>query len=220
MKKVLFICLLSLATCLSRPEKQEAAPALNKPNVLLTDTKVTNDTAEAPSTPANNGIVAPQIPDDKTKVPAQVPHDTPQNQPPAVKPTEETKTNKSGAAENNTTPDKKKIDPKPAQDETKPADTPKPSDENTTNKNNTNQDANKTVTTTTDAPVPTTTKKNDTQAEITTKPTTTDNTVLQARSFDGASFIGGIILTLGLLAVGLMGFKYYKNQTERNYHTL
>lgn len=39
-------------------------------------------------------------------------------------------------------------------------------------------------------------------------------------SFDGASFIGGIILTLGLLAIGFMGFKYYKNQTERNYHTL
>ncbi|XP_041979989.1 surface protein-like [Aricia agestis] len=54
----------------------------------------------------------------------------------------------------------------------------------------------------------------------TVAPKADETPVLQARGFDGPSFIGGIILTLGLLAIGFMGFKYYKNQTERNYHTL
>lgn len=52
------------------------------------------------------------------------------------------------------------------------------------------------------------------------EPKTTEKPLLAARGFDGPSFIGGIILALGLLAIGFMGFKYYKNQTERNYHTL
>lgn len=44
--------------------------------------------------------------------------------------------------------------------------------------------------------------------------------VLQTRAFDGASFVGGIVLTLGLLAISFVGFKYYKNLTKENYHIL
>lgn len=40
------------------------------------------------------------------------------------------------------------------------------------------------------------------------------------RRFDGPSFIGGIILTIGILAVTYVGFKFYRARTERNYHTL
>ncbi|XP_026319272.1 sialomucin core protein 24-like [Hyposmocoma kahamanoa] len=71
------------------------------------------------------------------------------------------------------------------------------------------------------APAPTTPKPvQSSTAPPSAKPTQSSDAPLQARGFDGASFIGGIILTLGLLAIGFMGFKYYKNQTERNYHTL
>ena len=40
------------------------------------------------------------------------------------------------------------------------------------------------------------------------------------RSFDGASFIGGIVLCAGLIAIGCFGWKFYKAKTERNYQTL
>nr|WEY07720.1 sialomucin core protein 24 [Ephestia kuehniella] len=66
----------------------------------------------------------------------------------------------------------------------------------------------------------TTTTPHDHKASSTVTPKTIVPTPVQARGFDGASFVGGIILTLGLLAISFMGFKYYKNQTERNYHTL
>lgn len=38
--------------------------------------------------------------------------------------------------------------------------------------------------------------------------------------FDGASFIGGIVLCAGLVAIVFFGCKFYKAKTERNYHTL
>ncbi|XP_063234832.1 integumentary mucin C.1-like [Bacillus rossius redtenbacheri] len=40
------------------------------------------------------------------------------------------------------------------------------------------------------------------------------------RRFDGPSFVGGIVLCLGILAIGFVAFKFYKARTERNYHTL
>ncbi|XP_022254047.1 sialomucin core protein 24-like [Limulus polyphemus] len=43
---------------------------------------------------------------------------------------------------------------------------------------------------------------------------------LSARRFDAPSFIGGIVLSLGFLAILYVGFKFYKAHTERNYHTL
>ncbi|CAG9822545.1 unnamed protein product [Phaedon cochleariae] len=40
------------------------------------------------------------------------------------------------------------------------------------------------------------------------------------RRFDGPSFVGGIVLALGLVAIGFVAFKFYKARTELNYHTL
>lgn len=48
------------------------------------------------------------------------------------------------------------------------------------------------------------------------KPTVAPN----GRHFDAPSFIGGIVLALGLLAIFYVSFKFYKARTERNYHTL
>lgn len=38
--------------------------------------------------------------------------------------------------------------------------------------------------------------------------------------FDGASFIGGIVLCAGIVAIAFFGLKFYRARTERNYHTL
>lgn len=38
--------------------------------------------------------------------------------------------------------------------------------------------------------------------------------------FDGASFIGGIVLCAGIVAIIFFGLKFYRAKTERNYHTL
>ncbi|XP_066248680.1 sialomucin core protein 24-like isoform X2 [Euwallacea similis] len=77
---------------------------------------------------------------------------------------------------------------------------------------------------------PTTTPKSTTTTKTTTKPTSTLNpTVVPVttttvphldRKFDGPSFVGGIILALGLVAIGFVAFKFYKARTEMNYHTL
>ncbi|KAK4883350.1 hypothetical protein RN001_006669 [Aquatica leii] len=58
----------------------------------------------------------------------------------------------------------------------------------------------------------------------TSKVTTTSPNTTEAphhnRQFDGPSFIGGIVLATGLMAIGFVAFKFYKARTERNYHTL
>lgn len=89
-------------------------------------------------------------------------------------------------------------------------------------------------TTTKSTPPPTTTKP--TQAP-TTEPTTvqpqsssspstsapivtTTVTPAKGRTFDGASFLGGMILSFGMVAIGILGFRYYKSHSEQNYHTL
>lgn len=48
----------------------------------------------------------------------------------------------------------------------------------------------------------------------------TGNIEEHGQHFDGASFIGGIVLTAGLVAIVFFGMKFYKAKTERNYHTL
>ena len=53
-----------------------------------------------------------------------------------------------------------------------------------------------------------------TTAMPTTKPTAAPG------SFDMPSFIGGIILCAGVVAIAFFGCKFYKNRSERNYHTL
>lgn len=50
--------------------------------------------------------------------------------------------------------------------------------------------------------------------------TTTTGVPHHNRQFDGPSFIGGIVLATGLMAIGFVAFKFYKARTERNYHTL
>lgn len=81
-------------------------------------------------------------------------------------------------------------------------------------------------TTSTTTPKPTTSTTTSTTTTVkTTQPTTTVSTTTPAISttavpvpppegkggqFDGWSFFGGILLTLGLAAIGLVGFKYYK----------
>ncbi|KAK7492994.1 hypothetical protein BaRGS_00015724, partial [Batillaria attramentaria] len=40
------------------------------------------------------------------------------------------------------------------------------------------------------------------------------------QSFDAASFIGGIVLCAGLVAIGYFGLKFYRARQDRNYHTL
>ncbi|KAF8790991.1 sialomucin core protein 24-like [Argiope bruennichi] len=92
---------------------------------------------------------------------------------------------------------------------------------------NTTSSASISVTTTTTTP--STTSSTTTTPTTTSQPTTTvsDTTVTTrttpattGRHFDAPSFIGGIVLALGLLAIIYVSFKFYKARTERNYHTL
>ncbi|CAH0552840.1 unnamed protein product [Brassicogethes aeneus] len=53
-----------------------------------------------------------------------------------------------------------------------------------------------------------------------TKATTASPPSPSDRKFDGPSFVGGIVLALGLVAIGFVAFKFYKARTELNYHTL
>ncbi|KFZ46539.1 Sialomucin core protein 24, partial [Antrostomus carolinensis] len=74
---------------------------------------------------------------------------------------------------------------------------------------------------TTNAPLPTTAI---TSATTTTSVPGTNATVTPAPSprkstFDAASFIGGIVLVLGLQAVVFFLYKFCKSK-DRNYHTL
>ncbi|KAF2884887.1 hypothetical protein ILUMI_21258 [Ignelater luminosus] len=82
-----------------------------------------------------------------------------------------------------------------------------------------------TTTTTTTTPVtPITTKSTASTSPSPVTSTTPTTTVAPAphhsRQFDGPSFIGGIVLASGLMAIGFVAFKFYKARTERNYHTL
>lgn len=65
----------------------------------------------------------------------------------------------------------------------------------------------------TQAPPSTTQNPGDTGAN-------TGNDDSHGQHFDGASFIGGIVLCAGLVAIVFFGMKFYKAKTERNYHTL
>jgi len=86
-----------------------------------------------------------------------------------------------------------------------------------------------TATTTTLTPDTTTTAQTTTTVETTTTATTTtpspSTTTAKpqpqpCRRFDGPSFIGGIVLAVGLAGIGYVIWKFYKSRTERNYHTL
>ncbi|KAI9581615.1 visgun [Glossina fuscipes fuscipes] len=83
-----------------------------------------------------------------------------------------------------------------------------------------------TTSTTTVAPTASTTNTTTTTiapTTSTTAPLTTTTVVPNpepCHRFDGPSFIGGIVLTLGLLAIGVVAYKFYKARNERNYQTL
>ncbi|XP_055912475.1 uncharacterized protein LOC129946353 [Eupeodes corollae] len=93
---------------------------------------------------------------------------------------------------------------------TTPATTTSTTTSSTTSTTSTTPAPNST-TTTTPVPSPTTT------TEI---PSTTAAPPVPCHHFNGTSFIGGIVLTLGLLAISLVAYKFYKARNERNYHTL
>merc|ERR1712154_653399 len=68
---------------------------------------------------------------------------------------------------------------------------------------------------TTTAGTPTTTSNSDTSTSTTTTTTTPSDVMPEPAPgsrghFDGWSFFGGILLTLGIAAIGFVGFKYYK----------
>lgn len=92
------------------------------------------------------------------------------------------------------------------------------------------------ITTDSTTQVPNTTESSTTStASSTASPATTESSTIPSitthvpskttvapngRHFDPPSFIGGIVLALGLLAIIYVSFKFYKARTERNYHTL
>ncbi|KAM7309292.1 uncharacterized protein ISCGN_012923 [Ixodes scapularis] len=73
---------------------------------------------------------------------------------------------------------------------------------------------------TTVAPPSTTTNGTEAPTTPASVPTAAPSGQLPERHFDALSFVGGIILSLGCLAILYVGFKFYKARTERNYHTL
>lgn len=79
--------------------------------------------------------------------------------------------------------------------------------------------ANSTTVMTTKTELPTTEASSSGASESTTVPSK-PSPVPSGRHFDPPSFIGGTVLSLGLLAIVYVGFKFYKARTERNYHTL
>ncbi|XP_027549297.1 sialomucin core protein 24 isoform X2 [Neopelma chrysocephalum] len=74
---------------------------------------------------------------------------------------------------------------------------------------------------TTHAPLPTTTVTSPTTTPTTpgTSATVTPAPAARKSTFDAASFIGGIVLVLGLQAVIFFLYKFCKSK-DRNYHTL
>ncbi|XP_019867670.1 integumentary mucin C.1 [Aethina tumida] len=102
----------------------------------------------------------------------------------------------------------------------------------------TSQTTKTTKTTATTTATTTTTSKPTTKTTLPTSPSPTTKTTVSTttatpapkttaappppnnRKFDGPSFVGGIVLALGLVAIGFVAFKFYKARTELNYHTL
>ncbi|XP_047530957.1 salivary glue protein Sgs-3 isoform X2 [Vanessa atalanta] len=206
MKKIIFLCLLSLSVCLSKPAVEEASQptavsnSAVDPKTQKPDQTLPAHITESQTPPKTTAPTEQKIPQNVSEPLSTIPSLPPKNTENA-KPTNDNKTTDKQSTTkettqsttvNNATTEKVNNDVKPTENAKEEPSTEKVSTMKPTE-----------VPKTTEAP------KSD-----------ADKHILQARGFDGASFIGGIILTLGLLAIGFMGFKYYKNQTERNYHTL
>ncbi|XP_065352962.1 sialomucin core protein 24-like [Cloeon dipterum] len=114
-------------------------------------------------------------------------------------------------------PDKCKDFPTPSVPTTTPTTTT--SSINTTTSTSTTSTTTSTSTTTPSTTTPTTTVPTTTSTKA---PSTTVAPVppVPGRKFDGPSFIGGIVLALGCMAISFVAWKFYKARTERNYHTL
>ncbi|CAH2982666.1 unnamed protein product [Chilo suppressalis] len=200
MKKVIFICLLSFSICMSRPDgapgsaSQAAATQQPPPPNTPSPTTEHNDTSTVPQAPtAVTTSVVAEVP----SLLAQVV--TTANATKTINDTNRTTEKNETAKPSNIPPVTEKVTP-----------TPSPVPENKENTTTTDHTMKNVTTTVKPTSKPTTTET----------PKATDAPPLQARGFDGPSFIGGIILTLGLLAIGFMGFKYYKNHTEGIYNPL
>ncbi|CAH2261679.1 proteoglycan 4-like [Pararge aegeria] len=229
MKKVIFLCLLSLSVCLSKPAENQAAPTLPPATAKAPNTTDPSHPAQVitETQPAPNKEQSPAISEPGKAAAASTNQNSPTTpKETAVSPTKETPVKES---------------PKPTDDnktqnkEEEKTEAPKPKEGITPTKT-----ANETSVVPTEKASKTSTDKSDEgkakeetkpAKDVTAKPTESPKTteapksdkdahIVQSGGFSGPSFIGGIILTLGLLAIGFMGFKYYKNQTERNYHTL
>ncbi|RZF40103.1 hypothetical protein LSTR_LSTR002506 [Laodelphax striatellus] len=60
-----------------------------------------------------------------------------------------------------------------------------------------------------------------TAAPVTTPVAPTDSPAHKTdRKFDSFSFIAGIVMAAGLMAIGLVAFKFYEARRDRNYHTI
>ncbi|CAH0719878.1 unnamed protein product, partial [Brenthis ino] len=193
MKKVIFLCLLSLSVCLSKPADEKVSPVSNASTTV--DPKITKPT-ETISSQATQTTLAPTVKENATEHQELKPSPSSPPKPESTnktsdKPAKEEEIKPAAANETKVVPTIPNKDVKPAEE--------KPKNETTTEK----------------GPMKTTETP-----KVTETPKPDMHIVEKARGFDGPSFFGGIVLTLGLLAIGFMGFKYYKNQTERNYHTL
>ncbi|XP_068633881.1 sialomucin core protein 24-like [Battus philenor] len=217
MKKVIFICLLSLSFCLCKPADDQVTGKLAQQNEHLTaeDPKNQVSTEKAQSVPSTT--ISEQKP---APLPTTIKNDA------STEKSAATPDNKTNTPLPNTNENKTKKDAEPQKETEKKVEPAKQTETTTEAKPANTTDKDKSTTTTkpeekTEKSTVTTTEKSATTIKPTEAPKKDeDKPTLQARGFDGPSFIGGIILTLGLLAIGFMGFKYYKNQTERNYHTL
>lgn len=213
MKGVIFVCLLSLSVSFSLPSPQDAGA----PIAPTIGAQAPVEAAKAaPAQPAQATTAVVQSPANETKV--NTPTVTASNATAAANgSTPVPSTNATPATKNETIPTEKdnKTDTKSDKDAPKPIEDKTAAPQNKT----------EAVTVAPSAATANGTKPDNKKNEATTpKGEVVNPTVApveaKSRAFDGPSFIGGIILTLGLLAIGFMGFKYYKNQTERNYHTL
>ncbi|CAG9562627.1 unnamed protein product [Danaus chrysippus] len=205
MKKIILLGLLSFSMCFSNAAEEKAAAPVATPivtNSTTTDIKEKNLTTSIPphvtnETSTKNEMETKPTTTQVTQEPAKPSEATPAHKEETSKPVDNKTTEKEPKAKENSKELAKNSTETKATTEKAPSD--KPMNDVTANN-----------ATTMKPDMPSSTKA----------PKSEDKHVLQARGFDGPSFIGGMILTLGLLAIGFMGFKYYKNQTERNYHTL
>ncbi|PZC75650.1 hypothetical protein B5X24_HaOG205893 [Helicoverpa armigera] len=216
MKKVIFVCLLSLSVCLSVPTQAPETPA-------TPDAKAAKETEPKLETPKPAVLEANNVTANKTaaaNTTATAQSTAPVNATENATATKETQTTPKAVNETST----KTNDTKPtekANTELKPTDvTEKPTEKKEETPKGTPTGSVVPV----NKPTAETAETAAKNATVTPKADNVSPTVApveaKTRAFDGPSFIGGMILTLGLLAIGFMGFKYYKNQTERNYHTL